>query len=189
MIHYNKTCTTLCNSWLWETTAIFFRCKGDNHEKTIWLPIETQKKFLQVFWNYFVTDVSASFKLLQKMSKRRREREVGIAALVSSLQKKGIQLVAVDFDQTLITFHSGGVWKDSVDKLVSKVRPCIRDLMQTCLDRDINVCIVTYFMQPWVIKELLQKIFRRWEKFCVVFRWVYLTNILWTYECFITVYW
>ncbi|XP_045171261.2 uncharacterized protein LOC123533612 [Mercenaria mercenaria] len=95
------------------------------------------------------------------MSKRRREKEVGIALLVSTLQKKGIQLVAIDFDQTLITFHSGGVWKDSVDKLVPAVRPCIRDLMQTCLDRDLNVCIVTYFMQPWVIRELMQKLFRR----------------------------
>ncbi|KAL4224124.1 hypothetical protein ACF0H5_017577 [Mactra antiquata] len=95
------------------------------------------------------------------MSRRRNDREVGVALLVTTLQKRGIQLVAVDFDQTLITFHSGGVWKDSVDKLVSKVRPCIRDLMQTCLDRHLNVCIVTYFMQPWVIKELLQKLFRR----------------------------
>ena len=95
------------------------------------------------------------------MSRRRRDKEVGIALLVSTLQKKGIQLVAVDFDQTFISFHSGGVWKDSVDKLVSKVRPCIRDLMQTCLDRDLHVCIVTYFLHPWVIRELMQKVFRR----------------------------
>lgn len=95
------------------------------------------------------------------MSRRRREKEAGVALLVSVLQKKGIQLVAIDFDQTLITFHTGGVWKDSVDKLAQSVRPCIRDLMQTCLDRDIHVCIVTYFMQQWVIKELMQKLFRR----------------------------
>ncbi|XP_052801924.1 uncharacterized protein LOC128232424 [Mya arenaria] len=95
------------------------------------------------------------------MSRRRHHSEVGVALLVSSLQKKGIQLVAVDFDQTLISFHSGGMWKDDVGKLVAKVRPAIRDLIQTSLDRDINVCIVTYFMQPWVIKDLLQRIFRR----------------------------
>ena len=95
------------------------------------------------------------------MSRRRISREVGVALLATALQKKGIKLVAVDFDQTLINFHSGGVWKDSVDKLVPSVRQCIRDLIQTCLDRDINVCIVTFFMQSWVIKELLQKLFRR----------------------------
>jgi len=86
---------------------------------------------------------------------------LGAEHLVSNLQKKGIRLVAIDFDQTLITFHSGGVWKDSVDKLVPNVRPCIRDLIQVCLDRDVSVCIVTYFMQPWIIKELLQKLFKR----------------------------
>ena len=96
------------------------------------------------------------------MSRRKAHREVGVALLVSTLEKKGIKLVAVDFDQTLISFHSGGVWKDSVDKLVPKVRPCIRDLIQTCLDHDINVCIVTYFMQPVVIRELLHKLFRRY---------------------------
>ncbi|XP_052228415.1 uncharacterized protein LOC127842749 [Dreissena polymorpha] len=95
------------------------------------------------------------------MSRRRISREVGVALLATAMQKKGIKLVAVDFDQTLINFHSGGVWKDSVDKLVPSVRQCIRDLIQTCLDRDINVCIVTFFMQSWVIKELLQKLFRR----------------------------
>lgn len=96
------------------------------------------------------------------MSTRKRDREVGIALLTTNLQKKGIQLVAVDFDQTLITFHSGGVWKDNIEKLVAKVRPCMRDLIQTCLDRDIKVCIVTYFTQPWVIRELLQKLFKRY---------------------------
>jgi len=95
------------------------------------------------------------------MSRRRREKEYGVGLLATNLQKKGIQLVALDFDQTLITFHSGGIWKDSVDKLVAAVRPCMRDLIQICLDRDINICIVTYFMQPWVIKDLLQKLFKR----------------------------
>lgn len=95
------------------------------------------------------------------MSKRKRDREVGVALLTTNLQKKGVQLVAVDFDQTLITFHSGGIWKDSIDKLVAKVRQCMRDLIQTCLDRDIHVCIVTYFTQPWVIRELLHKLFRK----------------------------
>lgn len=95
------------------------------------------------------------------MSKRKREKETGVSLLATNLQKKGIQLVAVDFDQTLITFHSGGVWKDSVDKLVPKVRPCIRDLIQICLERDMKVCIVTYFMQPWVIRELLQNLYKK----------------------------
>ena len=95
------------------------------------------------------------------MSRRVHKAETGVSLLVDALLKKGIKLVAVDFDQTFITFHSGGVWKESVDKLIENIRPCIKQLVEHCLDRGLHVCIVTYFMQPWVIKEMLQKIFKR----------------------------
>lgn len=94
------------------------------------------------------------------MSKRVRKEESGVSMLVDALIRKGIKLVAVDFDQTFITFHSGGVWKDSVEKLMEKIRPCIKELVEHCLDRGVHVCIVTYFMQPWVIKEMLHKVYK-----------------------------
>jgi hypothetical protein len=45
----------------------------------------------------------------------------------------------MDFDQTLISTHSGGRWKDSMDKLVKEVRPCMRDLISASLDKGIYV--------------------------------------------------
>ena len=95
------------------------------------------------------------------MSKKYKDRDVGTGLLVNTLQKKGIKLVAVDFDETFITFHTGGIWKDSVDKLIAKTRPCMRDLIEMCLDKRISVCFVTFFSQPWVIREMLQKLYRR----------------------------
>ena len=95
------------------------------------------------------------------MSRRHHREESGASMLVNALIKKGIKLVAVDFDQTFIKIHSGGVWKDSTDKLIEHIRPCIRELVEHCLDRGIHVCIVTYFSQPWVIKEMLLKVYRK----------------------------
>ena len=95
------------------------------------------------------------------MSKRHRKEESGASMLVKALVEKGMKLVAVDFDQTFITVHSGGVWKDSVDKLIEHIRPCIKELVEHCLERGIHVCIVTYFVQPWVIKEMLKKVYHK----------------------------
>ena len=97
------------------------------------------------------------------MSRRAHKGGSGVSLLADALLKKGIKLVAVDFDQTFITVHSGGVWNESIDKLIEKIRPCIKELMEQCLDRGLHVCIVTYFKQPWVIKEMLQKIFKRYD--------------------------
>ncbi|XP_069135781.1 uncharacterized protein [Argopecten irradians] len=84
-----------------------------------------------------------------------------ISTFVSLLEKKGIRLLAVDFDETLISIHSGGFWKDSAEKLSKHVRPCMRDLMEEALLRNVNVCIVTYFTQPWIIREMLKLVFKR----------------------------
>ena len=80
---------------------------------------------------------------------------------IASLEKRNIRLLAVDFDQTLISIHSGGVWKDSTEKLTEHIRPCVRDVMDSAMQKGIHVCIVTYFMQPWVIREMLKMVFKR----------------------------
>ena len=58
--------------------------------------------------------------------KASKEDKTKIDSFVSALKKKGITLVALDFDQTIIDIHSGGTWHESVDKLVPHVRPCFR---------------------------------------------------------------
>ncbi|KAJ8312672.1 hypothetical protein KUTeg_010045, partial [Tegillarca granosa] len=106
-------------------------------------------------------DLSSILRIQLKMSMKRLRNKEKVHSLVNTLSKKGIVLMAVDFDQTLISFHSGGIWKDSIDKLAEYVRPCMKDLMDVAIERGLHVCIVTYFMQSWVIKELLKKLFGR----------------------------
>lgn len=84
-----------------------------------------------------------------------------VKGIVSAMHRNGIRLLAMDFDQTLISTHSGGRWKDSMEKLVKEVRPCMRDLISASLDKGIYVAIVTYSAQSWLIKDLLKILFER----------------------------
>lgn len=84
-----------------------------------------------------------------------------VKELVCAMHKKGIRLLAVDFDQTLISVHTGGRWKESIENLVQEVRPCIRDLIPAALEKGIYVAIVTYSTQSWLIKDLIKKLFER----------------------------
>ncbi|XP_062606066.1 uncharacterized protein LOC134267873 [Saccostrea cucullata] len=95
------------------------------------------------------------------MTTSREKAKSSVVNLVSSIEKKGIRVVAVDFDQTLIKIHSGGVWKDSTDNLAKHIRPCMKDLLEVSLQRELIVCIVTFHSQPWVIRELLKKLLKK----------------------------
>lgn len=81
-----------------------------------------------------------------------------LESFVSTLTKKGIKLLAVDFDKTLVDIHTGGSWKEGTDKLTVHVRPCMRDLVEHAHRKGIHVCIVTFSRQAWMIRELLQKV-------------------------------
>lgn len=96
------------------------------------------------------------------MSTAREKAKTIVGNLISTLDKKGIRVLAVDFDQTLIKIHSGGVWKDSTDNLAKHVRPCMKDLLEVALQREMIVCIVTFHSQPWIIRELLKKLLKKW---------------------------
>lgn len=95
------------------------------------------------------------------MSTAREKAKAIVCNLVSTLDKKGIRVLAVDFDQTLIKIHSGGVWKDSTDNLAKHVRPCMKDLLEVALQREMIVCIVTFHSQPRIIRELLKKLLKK----------------------------
>ncbi|GFO09961.1 hypothetical protein PoB_003646600 [Plakobranchus ocellatus] len=89
-----------------------------------------------------------------KPSKQMRGKVDSFAA---ALTKKGIKLLAVDFDKTLIDIHSRGIWDEGVDKLAAHVRPCMRDLLEAAVRKGVFVAIVTFHRQGWLIKEVLHK--------------------------------
>jgi len=48
---------------------------------------------------------------------------------VKRLLEVNINFLALDFDQTFIDIHTGGVWPGTLNELISHVRPEFRDLV------------------------------------------------------------
>lgn len=85
-------------------------------------------------------------------------RSTAITNAIHRLKEVGVNLLAVDFDQTLIDIHTGGRWHGSVDELTDHVRPEFQQLLNACMESDIHVAIVTFSQQAPLIKGVLETI-------------------------------
>jgi hypothetical protein len=84
--------------------------------------------------------------------------ENAVAFAIQNLQSLPINFLAIDFDQTLIDIHTGGVWPGTVDELAPHVRLEFRDLIASALQTGtIHVAIVTFSKQPALIKSVLER--------------------------------
>ena len=81
---------------------------------------------------------------------------------VSTLVDKGIKVLALDFDKTIVSVHTAGFWTQPTSKLVEHVRPCFKALIQAGLDTRLHLCIVTYSMQPALIRDVIRMALPRW---------------------------
>lgn len=61
--------------------------------------------------------------------------DLEIYTIVSGLESRSINFLAVDFDQTLINRHTGGEYSGPVSELVSAVRPFFRVLIPQAISR------------------------------------------------------
>jgi hypothetical protein len=77
--------------------------------------------------------------------------------LAQLIRQSNLKLVAFDFDQTIVSVHTGGIWRDSAEKLAEFVRPSFQYLIPELLKNE-NLCIaiVTYSPQKDLIKEVLR---------------------------------
>ena len=93
-----------------------------------------------------------------------QEREISVLStedqlaknVVRELVEKGIKLLALDFDRTIVSVHTAGYWKQGTQKLVEHVRPCFRALIKAALESSIHVCVVTYSTQIALIRDVLR---------------------------------
>lgn len=84
--------------------------------------------------------------------------------IVACLQTKGIKLVAIDFDNTLLSIHTSGYYQGTVDNLIEHIRSTFYYLIQAILDspafgESLHICIVTFSSQEQLIRKLLQLAF------------------------------
>ena len=81
--------------------------------------------------------------------------------IIDILISKGIKVLALDFDKTIVDVHTAGFWRQGTVKLAEHVRPCFEALMRAALPTDLHLCIVTYSMQPNLIRDVLRVVMPR----------------------------
>jgi hypothetical protein len=77
--------------------------------------------------------------------------------IVKTIKNFNLKLIAFDFDQTIVSIHTGGIWPDSAEKLAEFVRPCFLHLIPELLKCDsLFICIVTFSSQENLIRDVLR---------------------------------
>ena len=89
--------------------------------------------------------------------------------ILLQLRRLNINFVAIDFDQTILSIHTGGVWTGTVPELLPLVRPELKFLIRTIAqsshresdgasDGEIHCAVVTFSTQIDVIRGVLSSI-------------------------------
>merc|ERR1711884_559234 len=90
--------------------------------------------------------------------------------IIDVLASKGIKVLALDFDRTIVAVHTHGFWRQGTPKLAEHVRPCFKAIMEAGLERKMHVCIVTYSMQPALIRDVLKLVLPKGESCKILIR-------------------
>lgn len=98
-------------------------------------------------------------------SKLTAEQRSKARDIVLGLQRKNIKLVAVDFDNTFLSIHTGGFYQGTPDSLLEHIRSTFFYLIQEILDspafnQTLHLCIVSFSSQDYLIKKLLRLAFK-----------------------------
>jgi hypothetical protein len=79
-----------------------------------------------------------------------------ILSSMTKLKELGINVLALDFDQTILDVHTGGRWDKSQEELFVHVRPVFAQLIQAAVeDDDMHVAIVTFTRQIHLVRGVL----------------------------------
>jgi len=102
------------------------------------------------------------------------------AEAVARLHELKINLLAIDFDLTMIDIHTGGVWKGSATELATHVRPFFKQFVTEAHNSNpnIKIAIVTFSPQVRHIHQVLRITFPDFYD-CIPIRG---RDKSWTYE-------
>ena len=75
------------------------------------------------------------------------------------IKRQNIQLLALDFDLTVIDLHTGGRWKGTPEELSKHLRPEIQCLLNSAFNQKIDTAIVTFSTQIDLIGNVTGQIF------------------------------
>ena len=80
---------------------------------------------------------------------------VSLDQAMARLEALGINLLALDFDQTILSIHTGGRWQGSAEELVPFIRPIFADLLRAAVAHNLHVSIVTFTGQIHLVRAVL----------------------------------
>merc|ERR1719231_1466626 len=77
-------------------------------------------------------------------------------AFVRQLVEMNVKLLAIDFDLTLISMHTGGRWWGSAETLARSLRPVFKTIVPYAMSLGIEVAICTMSQQAHLVSRVLQ---------------------------------
>tara|TARA_Y200000002_G_scaffold382400_1_gene399307 strand:- start:705 stop:1520 length:816 start_codon:yes stop_codon:yes gene_type:complete len=130
------------------------------HEDTLENSSNVQKDTLENLSNVQNTNIVQEKDNSEDLSQidltlRDDELENKVLEFLDYLTKKDIKVLTIDFDQTLVSVHTGGQWKSSYQHLSHAVRKFFVELITKALLKEFHVAIVTFSFQVKLINEVL----------------------------------
>ena len=86
---------------------------------------------------------------------RQEQFDADAAAMAQALLDRGVRLLALDFDLTLVNLHTEGAWREGSKDLRPHLRPLFRSLIPAVQQQGIFVSVVTFSGQTDLIRECL----------------------------------
>lgn len=72
----------------------------------------------------------------------------------------GVNFLALDFDQTILDIHTGGVWRGTLPEIFPHVRPVFVDLMRAAQAADLQIAVVTFSHQTFLVRGVLDSVLK-----------------------------
>lgn len=90
-------------------------------------------------------------------------REINLRSVCDVMVARGIKLLALDWDLTLVSCHTGGRWYGNGDELSKQIRPVFRDLINHAVASGLRIAVVSFSGQNQLIREALAAVFPKYN--------------------------
>jgi hypothetical protein len=88
----------------------------------------------------------------------RTSRGSMVDSSIQRLLELRINLLAIDFDLTMIDVHTGGRYAGTADELAKHVRSEMRQLLHACVEHGIHIAIVTFSGQTEHVRGVIEHV-------------------------------
>ena len=81
-----------------------------------------------------------------------------VGSCINRLKEIGINLLAIDFDNTILDTHTRGRWNGTQEELLPHVRREFQQIIAAARQNEISVAVVTFTAQVNLVKGVLESI-------------------------------